>query len=200
MFNFLVSLRAASTPLFYSIVHPNTTMTNSSEEQPSNQLDPSYRPRRRFPGSTTVIYLVIAVILVALNLFQWGNPPVQTTWKQFSTEMLAANHVQRLQVMNGEAVEIYIFPDTIKNSAYYKDILPNHFGNEVPNGPHFQLTIQSAKQFEEQLDEAQSAVAIADRITAAYITTSGIGHIMTWLLPIGILLMASIVIFRRMNR
>jgi len=142
------------------------------------------------------IYGAIAVLFIGMQFFgSMGGNVKETTWKDFKNNMLQPKDVAKIVVVNKEKVEVYIKPDKIGTGKYQE------FSNEGFNsGPQYFFTIGSVDYFEQQMDEAQKDFSMEDRISPQYETREDhIGNLISWLLPIVIIVGIWIFIMRRMT-
>ena len=99
------------------------------------------------------IYGIIAIVFLLVQLYiSNSRGPVQTTWSEVKSTMLANNDISRIVVVNDEAANIYIKKDRLDN---YKSEFENSFTKPSDSGPHFTFNIGSVETFETNLKEAQ---------------------------------------------
>ncbi len=144
------------------------------------------------------IYAAIAILFIGIQMLNLGNNMIEITWNRFEKQMLSNHDVEKVVVINKERAEVYIKPDKISNERY-SDIQDKSFS---PNkeGPHYYFNIGSVETFNKQLEEAQKDFSEQEKIVVAYETRRDIfGELLGWLLPIIILVVIWIIIFRKMN-
>jgi AFG3 family protein len=142
------------------------------------------------------IYGAIAVLFIGMQFFgSMGGSLKETTWKDFKNNMLLPKDVAKVVVVNKEKVEVYIKPDKIGTGKYQE------FSNEgFSSGPQYFFTIGSVDYFEQQMNEAQKDFSLEDKISPQYETREDhIGNLISWLLPIVIIVGIWIFIMRRMT-
>ncbi len=89
-----------------------------SEEIDNNKLKKSKLPLPKGPKFNFYwVYGLIALGLIALQFFGSDNSSKETTWEKFNQEMLQANDVDKLVVVNKEIVEVYIKPERLDNEV-----------------------------------------------------------------------------------
>ncbi len=138
------------------------------------------------------IYGVLAVLFIGLHLFNWGGTSVEISQQEFENQMLESGDVDKIVVVNRELVEVFIKEDRIGNYDKLQQ-------NEVLEGPHFTFKIGSVENFEQMVREAQNDVSAQNRIPIFYEQRKDWGtDILSWLLPIGLLIVFWIFIMRRM--
>jgi AFG3 family protein len=142
------------------------------------------------------IYGAIALLFIGMQFFgSMGGSVKETTWKDFKNNMLLQKDVAKIVVVNKEKVEVHIKPGKLGTGKYQE------FSNEgITSGPHFYFTIGSVDYFEEQMHEAQKDFSIEDKISPQYETREDhIGNLISWFLPIIIIVAIWIFIMRRMT-
>jgi AFG3 family protein len=142
------------------------------------------------------IYGAIALLFIGMQFFgSMGGSVKETTWKDFKNNMLLQKDVAKIVVVNKEKVEVHIKSGKLGTGKYQE------FSNEgITSGPHFYFTIGSVDYFEEQMHEAQKDFSIEDKISPQYETREDhIGNLISWFLPIIIIVAIWIFIMRRMT-
>jgi ATP-dependent metalloprotease FtsH len=142
------------------------------------------------------VYIVIIAAILALNFFYKGPSAIETNWSDLNFQMIKNNDIEKLVVVRNQGkVEIFIKEQSLPR---YKDKLGE---NAKPVGPHFFYNVGSIETFERQLEEAQAALPKEERIYPKYEERPNyVGEIVTWLLPILLLVGVWIFIFRRISR
>lgn len=175
----------------------NNQNTNNNQQSQDNKEN----PKKPFPKFNIYwVYAIIAVFFIALNFMNLGSSPKEITYQEFKREMLQNNDVAKIVVVNKEKAEVYIKQEKLNESRYQE--LFNDGNLSVPQkGPHFFFTIGSIEMFEQRLAEAQDATPDGEYIEVKYETRRDIlGEVLTWLLPIFILIAIWMFIFRRITR
>lgn len=148
------------------------------------------------------IYAIIGVLLIGTQLFQMGGGEKKTTWNEFVNTMLKTNEVKRLVVvtMNEESVaEIYIKSEALQQEKY-KEVNKEGFGGSKNYGPHYFLKIGTIDQFNADLNRVQESLSEENRIHPEYETRNNyVGELISWLLPIAIIIAFWMFIMRRMT-
>ncbi len=144
------------------------------------------------------IYVTVGVLLIALNLLNYSSGAKKVTWERFVNEMLKEKEISRLIVVNNELkVEIFLTPDALKQDKY-KDIKPGSFGSS--SDPQFYLSIGSVDQFSRDLTRVQEDLPEQARVNPEYDQRKNwTGEIISWVLPIAIMIGLWIFIMRRMS-
>lgn len=150
------------------------------------------------------IYWVYGLIFIGFLLFNWyfnqGNRAVEVTSKQFEEEMLKQGDVEKVVVVNKELVEITIKEDRLSD-AKYQDKLPGTLkNNTAPKGPHFYFRIISVEIFDTNFNEVIESMPPEERISYSVETRKDyMMEILSWIIPIGLLVVVWIFLFRRMS-
>ncbi len=169
-------------------------------EKKGNNKSPKKGGKKQF--NFYWIYAIIGVLLIGTQLFQIGGGEKKTTWNKFVSEMLKTNEVKRLVVvtMNNESVaEIYIKPEALQQEKY-NDVKKDGFGGTNNYGPHYFLKIGTIDQFNDDLNRVQKDFSEENRIHPEYETRNNyIGELLSWLLPIAIIIAFWLFIMRRMT-
>ncbi len=144
------------------------------------------------------IYGLILLGIVALQFMQMGQGPKEITWQKFEREMLRDHDVKKIVVVNRERAEIYI-KDTKLDQEEYNDVVDGGLSGTSRTGPHYYFTIGSVEIFEQRLEEAQEDFSEGELVSVSYETrTDFFREILSWVLPIIILVAIWMFIFRRM--
>ncbi|MFO7878886.1 MAG: ATP-dependent zinc metalloprotease FtsH [Bacteroidales bacterium] len=141
------------------------------------------------------IFGAVAIILIAMQFMNTGGGAEQIDRQRFENTMLAGNDIERVVVVNKERVEIYL-KDEVLDQGKYEDATTGG----LQAGPQYYFNIGDVETFERQLAEAQKNVPEDKRVVAEYRTEHNyMGELLTWLLPIGIIIALWVFMFRRMS-
>jgi len=145
------------------------------------------------------VYIVIIAAIFMLNFFYSGRNAIESNWQEVKNQMLANGEVAKLIVVRNQGkVEVFLKENSLSK---YSERLGKGFNAVPKSGPHFFFTIGSIETFEKQLNEAQSTLGETEKIYPQYEERPNyIGDIISWVLPILILVGVWIFIFRRMSR
>ena len=142
------------------------------------------------------IYGLLALFLLALNFYSitnGNNDPLEM--KQFA-EMIRANDIDNLEVINREYVEVYLKEEALEK---YPKAAKSKFGTERP---HFTFTIGSVESFKEDLAtiyEQYNIPPAQQKIPSYDNRQNWLAPILSWILPIAILIGIWIFIMRRVS-
>jgi cell division protease FtsH len=146
------------------------------------------------------IYIILFAVLIAFTFIDFGGSTKEISRDKFEKEMLANRDVEKIVIVNKERVDVYIKADKLKSDRY-KDATkssPLNFGAKT--GPQYTFVIGDVETFERQLSEAQDSVKPADKISTQYKTERNYwGEILSWVLPIALLVGLWYFIFKRMS-
>ncbi len=157
-------------------------------------------PKSKFGFNFYWIYGIVLVLLIATQLMNWGGDPKEISEQQFFNTMFSKGDVEKIVIKNKESAEIFIKKERL-NDDEYKDIGTKAYGNVENTGPHFRFTILSIDNFQKKLDEAQVEVAGADRVPVIADNESRNywDILLSWMLPLMIIVIFWIFIMRRMG-
>jgi cell division protease FtsH len=144
------------------------------------------------------IYGIIAVAFIALQVFSVNAPKDSLIQKGQLIEMLRKSDVEKIKLINkDEYAEIYVKPEKI-------DDYPNLNKDESPfniSAPHFVYNgdLEKFGEIVQEIQE-QSGVPLENRV---YIERENrvdyTGQIISWLLPLGLIILFWVFIMRRMG-
>ncbi len=141
------------------------------------------------------IYGIIVVAILALQFWDFGAKPETVYWNDLS-KMIKEKEVLKITVINKEKAEVTLKPEVFNQKKY--DKLSEKKMDE--EGPHFLFRISSPEVFHKQLQDIQKDLAEEDVIFYASETRKDFsGEILSWIIPIGILIVIWVFVFRRMG-
>jgi cell division protease FtsH len=92
------------------------------------------------------IYAIIAVVLIAANLFSMSPDAVRTNELEFRQQMLAKGDVEKLDLIkNKELVRVYIKGESLSKPFYQSKLKRTSTG--VAKGPQFEFTVTDWESF-----------------------------------------------------
>ena len=149
------------------------------------------------------IYGILLVAVLAFNFIYSGNSAKEVSFQRFTNEMLLSKDVEKLmgyQQGNIYIIEIYIQKEKLQNEKF-KDINTSQF--LAAAGPHYYFTeaATSVSDLKEQLRELQKGFPPNEQIAIQFIEKSNWGRdfLLTWVLPLAIMIAVWIFIMRRMS-
>lgn len=148
------------------------------------------------------IYAIIGVLLIGLQVFQMGGGEKKTTWEKFVNEMLKTGEVERLVVVtsgNESRAQIFIKTEALEQDKYnaVREQSKSRFGGK---SAQYYLKIGTIDQFNDDLNRVQEDISPENRVYPEYETQNNwLGDLLSWLLPIAILIGFWLFIMRRMT-
>src|SRR6056297_1729031 len=172
-------------------------------KQPSNKKEKTETQEKKSPkppfGGKNIswFYFFLFGIIVWFSIF--SNPATtskEISWTFLQDSLLAQREVSKIVVINKEVAEIYIKKEEPNNSEN-NEVINNLFRSaEVPQ---YRMTIGSVETFEDKLQRAQAEFQSMDKIDVQYKTETSWVGILSWLLPLGILILFWMFVLRRMG-
>ncbi len=124
------------------------------------------------------IYLLLAFFFIGQWLVSSTNAQKEVSYKVFASEMLEKGAVEKLVVINGEEVDVFIKPE-FRGKGYFEQVKAENAG------PHYRFNIGSVEVFENQLDQLQENKNAEDRVEVLYLRrTNWFRELFVWTLPI----------------
>ncbi len=146
-----------------------------------------------------LVPVLIGIALLSMLLVNSGRNPIETNWKDFKNEMLLKHEVEKIVIVNQSFAEIYIKQDKL-DSPKHSEVLNRGLNKFAQSGPHYRYDFPSVEVFLNMLDEAQAGFDESEKIYPLAQKRKDIfGELFTWLLPLAILVVIWLIIFRRMS-
>ena len=147
------------------------------------------------------IYGILALAFILMNIVFSGSGSKKIDWLRFEREMVSKHHVERIVVINKEIAQVYLKRDSW-NSGQYDDLKPKGLNSWSESSPQCYFNIGSIESFEENLNSVLNKCNYCEeeRIGVSYETKKNLfGDLLNWLLPLIILVVIWLFIFRRMS-
>ncbi|MFP4619759.1 MAG: ATP-dependent zinc metalloprotease FtsH [Bacteroidales bacterium] len=171
---------------------------NQEQNQDTQNNNNNKKPYPKF--NIYWVYALIAIFFISLNFMNLGGSPKETSWQEFNRNILQNQDVERIVVINKEKAEIYL-KDEALNKQEYQDLFSDGMFSVPKEGPHYYFTIGSLEMFDQRISEFQDKLPDGEYIQVKYETRKDIlGEVLTWLLPIFILVAIWLFIFRRISK
>ncbi|MDP4281690.1 MAG: ATP-dependent zinc metalloprotease FtsH [Bacteroidota bacterium] len=191
----------------------------ADKKQNRNPISPKFNSQRKNKPRFSFywIYVLLAVIFIVIQVFNYSNPVKEVSWPQLE-EMLLKQDVSKIVVVNKEKAEIYIKKDRIQRDTAYKDFIKKGIGSFSGSNPQYTYQIGGEEIFNSLLKETRDTLA-------AQLTRSGKsplevqkskkefpyppssttrtdiwGNILSYLIPIILLIGVWFLIMRMMSR
>ncbi len=172
--------------------------TNTNNDQKKGNIKLPKNPKPKF--NIYWIYGLIAVFFIGLQLVNFGGGAVKIEWQRFEQEMLSKGDVSKIVIVNGERANIFIEKDKLNKAKYKEFKSDGPFSSATPEGPHYYLYIGNEEVFREDLDQAQASLPAEERVRPNHDVKHYVFRdILGWILPIVILVVIWLFIFRRMS-
>lgn len=179
-------------------MNDNNNNRNNSQT-PNNGQDNNKQQNNKPKFNVYWIYGLIAIAILSIQFLSIGNKPIHITESRFKNQMLEQGDVARVVVVNKEKVEVYIKEDRLHQEKY-QDIQDQGINTFHKTGPHYVFDVATVEGFERRLAEAQEDKPEEEIIYAGSETRPNIiGDLLSWVLPIVILVAIWLFIFRRMS-
>lgn len=146
------------------------------------------------------VYLIIGVILLAVNFLDFQSKPKEISFQEFQRNILATHSVGKLVVVNKSDVEVYIAPDKL-NEPQFKDVAHSKLGT-LNQGPHYHFTIGDLKTFQDALAKAETYYKYneTDQITVKFDNrTDWFGPVLQFMIPLLLIVVVWILLMRKMG-
>jgi len=145
------------------------------------------------------IYIAMAIFFIGITFFNSAEQPKEVDWNQFS-KMIARQEVTRMIVVNNEKVEIYVKVDSSQNkTGVAEKTRKRGFSQFTPVGPAFVFNIQYPEQQREINDLLSSLPGDSRPEYKNEKRSDYLGIILSWIIPIVLILAVWIFIFRKMG-
>lgn len=160
---------------------------NNSFEKFSNNS-----PKQKKKVNFYWIYIILTAVFLGLLLFR-GSESVEEIDKGKLIILLKNKDIEKIDLINGEVAEIYL--NESGRNKYFPDTKQQYIGKK----PNYTLRIASAESFEQDIKNAQEGFEAPIYLHVVKRHNWG-GEIVSWILPIVIILGFWFLIIRLMNR
>ncbi|MHC1708309.1 MAG: ATP-dependent zinc metalloprotease FtsH [Bacteroidales bacterium] len=188
---------------------------NQSQNNPKNGDNNKKTPKPKF--NFYWIYGILILGLIVMQYFSFSGEVKEVDWNTVE-DLIEKKDIQKIVVINNKFAEIYIKKDKLASGdTLYKDVKSKGIGNGVNPGPHFLYKFLTVDGFREDLKDVQDRFFARDTVgktpqqimelknTEKIIVTADerrnwTGDVLSYILPIIILIGAWFFIMRMMNR
>ncbi len=141
------------------------------------------------------IYGMIALFLIALQLFNVSNPSnKQIDWDKFES-MAKEGDVEKVEVTNLKLANVYLTEEALVSGKY-----PDASKSKIGPRPHFVFNIGIPEAFKQDIDELKKSLPQKERFTILYKEQKDwLTPLLGWVLPILIIVAIWIFIMRRVG-
>jgi ATP-dependent metalloprotease FtsH len=147
--------------------------------------------------NTWWIFIFLFVLLIGSDLLNLGGSPQEISRQRFEQEMLANGDVEKIVIANNgqeRTAEIYLKENAL-DKPEYEDANKVKTGNK----PNYQFEVGDLNFFEERLAKLQEDLPSQDQVTVMHETRQNVGQMLYWLLPLGLIILLWVFMFRRMG-
>ncbi len=136
------------------------------------------------------IYIVLIAFFIGSMVFSGTNSAKEITMTEL-TKMLKEQDIEKIDLVNGKTAEIYL------NEQGMKKYFPNEAPHSYGKSPNYTLTTTESRLYT-KVDEAQEGMSNPVEITPVE-RHNWVGEIVSWVLPLLLILGFWILIMRRMG-
>ena len=165
-------------------------MENNNSSQNFSNNNKNNQPKKRF--NFLWIYGILAIIFIGSTIFS-GPKSAEEIDKGKLITLLKDRDIEKIVLVNGELAEIYL------NRNGLNKYFPDHKSNGFGITPNYSLRIASVERFEQDLENAQEGFENPIYSTVDKRHNWG-AEIVSWVLPIVLILGFWFVIIRLMGR
>jgi ATP-dependent metalloprotease FtsH len=159
-------------------------------------------PGKKKPGFNFYwVYAILAIVFIGIQFLNWGGSAPEISQMRFENEMLVledgSTDIEKIRIVNQEIVEVFIKADRLHKEKYEDANVRTGVGEGTV--PNYTFQIASVENFERLIRDVQADWPREERFPVYPETRRNWGgDILSWLLPIGLLIAFWIFIMRRM--
>lgn len=142
------------------------------------------------------IYALVLVFIISLFFFNSKDSSKEISWLQFEQTVLSQHDVEKIVVVNKETAEIFLKEDRLDDEKY-KDVSQGK--RDFNTKPQYTIQIGSIDSFENKLEKAQENFTPEEKVEITYEERTSWRNMLPWLLPVLLILVFYMFIFRRMR-
>jgi ATP-dependent metalloprotease FtsH len=180
------------------------TENNAETPKPSSNrklFSPTPKPKNT-PGSTGGnfywIYGVIILLFIGSYFYNANSAGRDIKTDRF-TQILATGDVKEITVINREYAEITIKKDRLSKPEY-RELKSTAMSSSTGTEPHYNYTIGSIEELTKEVEAAQVALPVDQRIKPSYETRKNWGgEVISWVILLGIVFLFWMILIRRMG-
>lgn len=167
-------------------------------KQPNQRPDKENgkKPPGKFNFNTIWIYVLIIAFIVGINFINsdsFGDEQITIT--EFE-QMVERGDVRKLVIVNETTGQVYLTEDAL-NDSKYDDANRTSFGSDRPN---YTFNTGPVEVFANRLGGVNEELPRNEKVEPVYETeTDWLTPLLSWLIPIGFLVILWLFIFRRMS-
>ena len=186
---------------YRSMSEMNNQPSSKKPSKPGGQPEGN-QPKKKPGFNFYWVYAILAALFIGMQFLNWGGSAVEISQMRFEDDMLfldegERNPVEKIKIINQEIIEVFIKPELVGQGKFEDAVVPGGIGESTT--PHYTFKIASVENFERLVRDALQDRPPADRFPVYPETRKNWGgDILSWLLPIGLLIAFWIFIMRRM--
>ena len=143
------------------------------------------------------ISALIVLAIFGMNYFYSSDSaPKEISQKEFFSEVLPSGSVKEVVIFNKDYAKVFLTPEALKSDKY-KDLVKG-FGMDRAKGPHMKVIFVSADNFEKTFNEVIENSNLDVKL-GKEVPNTMFSDLLTWMLPILIMVGLFIFMMRRMG-
>ncbi|MBX2972480.1 MAG: ATP-dependent zinc metalloprotease FtsH [Flavobacteriales bacterium] len=167
--------------------------TNNVENNDKRNEGANKGPKRSF--NFYWIYGIIILVILSINLFQYGGGTTRISNGEYR-KMLDAGDVERIVVVNDQAVQVFIKKDSLQKEPHKSKIKGSPISGDNVVGPHYAFNIGSSNYEKDRL--VQDAEQRGVEYVPDYHDNWG-REILNWMIFIGAMVLIWVFVMRRIG-
>ena len=172
----------------------NNQEANQEPNNPKNKNPFGNKKKKQGGFNFYWIYIILALAFITIQYMDFGTGPKVISWNELYS-LVKSGSVQKVVVVNKETAQIYKHKKPSENKTPKK----NMWGDQTVE-PDFYLNIGDVSTFSKKMDDAQPGIPDDLKIKILFETQHNyLGEILSWIMPILLLVLVWMFIFRRMN-
>lgn len=168
----------------------------NKQPNPSPKKGNDKKPPGKFNFNTIWIYVLIIAFIVGINFLNsdsFGDEKITIT--EFE-QMVEDGDVRKLVIINENTGQVFLTNNALSKNKY-DDANRTSFGSDRP---HYTFNTGPVEVFAERLNRVNETLSKDQRVEPVYETqTDWLTPLLSWLIPIGFLVILWLFIFRRMS-
>ena len=140
--------------------------------------------------------LIVLAIFGIEYFYSSDSAPKEISQKEFFSEVLPSGSVKEVVIFNKDYAKVFLTPEALKSDKY-KDLVKG-FGMDRAKGPHMKVIFVSADNFEKTFNEVIENSNLDVKL-GKEVPNTMFGDLLTWMLPILIMVGLFIFMMRRMG-
>ncbi len=176
----------------------NKNINKKEEKKPVNDNRKMNIPNKK-NNNIIWIFVAVAVGFIILQFFTMQKSIKKISRVRFENKMFLKKDVERIVVINKEKAEVYIKDSSIGKEEY-SDLPTEKTDIMGEVNANYYFTIGSVENFEKRMEDLQKGFPLEERVPISFETRTDISReLWNWILPLAIIILVWIFIFRRMS-